>query len=155
MKIFLLTHEKEFKRHSNTGNVVARVLGPMAEQLLWQRKNPSKTILETIDCNDTVLLFNNSEDNCISDISHFENFIILDGTWQEAGKIYNKSPYLKEMKSFTFKTCNKSQYNLRRNQKEWGLCTAECVIEILKMKGDNKNAEKIHDAFLLFIDSMN
>ncbi len=101
--------------------------------------------------NDTVLLFNKGEGESIDDISQIENFIILDGTWQEAGKIYNKSPYLKEMRTFTLKSKNKSVYNLRRNQKDGGLCTAECVIELLKMKGDIKSSEKLDRALLEFI----
>lgn len=151
MKFFLLTHEKEFKRPTNTGHVVKRILFGNSSQILWQRKNPDKKLLETMNRDDTILLFNKGEGESIDDISLFENFVILDGTWQEAGKIFNKSPYLKEIKTFTLQPKNKSVYNLRRNQKDWGLCTAECVIEILKMKDDNENSEKLESALLEFI----
>ena len=151
MKIYLLTHEKEFKRPTNTGNIVTSVLKGISGQFLWQRKNPHKDILNVIDTKDAVLLFNGSEGEIIDDITSVENFIILDGTWQEARKIYNKSPYLKKMKTFTLNISTKSINNLRRNQREGGLCTAECVIEILKIKGDSKNAEKLNSSLLDFL----
>ncbi len=151
MKFFLLTHEREMKRPTNTGNIVSRILLDKSRQIPWQRKNPDKKLLEIMNRNDTALLFNNGEGESVDDISLIENFIILDGTWQEAGKIFNKSPYLKEMKTLTLKSKNKSVYSLRRNQKDWGLCTAECVIELLKMKGDIKNSEKLDRALMEFL----
>ena len=151
MNFFLLTHEREFKRPTNTGNLVIRNILEKSRQILWQRKNPDKTLLEIINSNDTVLLFPKGEGESVDDISLIENVIILDGTWQEAGKMYNKSPYLKKMKTFTLKPDNKSVYNLRRNQKDWGLCTAECVIELLKLKGDIKSSEKLERTLLEFI----
>ncbi len=152
MKFYLLTHEREFKRATNTGNIVISTILEKSRQILWQRKNPDKALLKIMNRNDTVLLFNKGEGESIDDISMIENFIILDGTWQEAGKIYNKSPYLKEMKTFTLKSKKKSVYNLRRNQKDWGFCTAECVIELLKIKGDIENSEKLDRALLEFIN---
>ncbi len=152
MKIYLLTHEREVKRPSNTGNIILHTLKEISEKLIWQRKNPDIELLEKIRKNEAVLLFNKSEGDSIKDISKIENFVILDGTWQEAGKIYNKSPYLKKMKTFSIQTDKKSIYKLRRNQKEFGLCTAECVMEILRIKGDYLNAEKLNKAFLEFIN---
>lgn len=152
MSIYLLTHQKEFKRPTNTGNIVISALKDIAFQILWERKNPHKEILEAIDSDNTVLLFNSTEGEVLENLSMIENFIILDGTWQEAKKIYNKSPYLKNMKTFTLNTGTKSIYNLRRNQIVGGLCTAECVIEILKIKGDLKNAQKLNTSFLEFLD---
>ncbi len=151
MKIYLLTHERELKRPTNTGNIVIKTLKEKSRQILWQRKNPDKELIEIINNENTVLLFNKGEGESIDDISLIKNFIILDGTWHEAGKIFKKSPYLKEMKTYSFKTDYKSVYNLRRNQEEWGLCTAECVIELLKIKGDTKDSELLNEALLKFM----
>ncbi|OQY33050.1 MAG: hypothetical protein B6241_08885 [Spirochaetaceae bacterium 4572_59] len=152
MKIYLLTHQREFKRPSNTGNIVTRIGITIAKAIPWERKNSNLELLETIKDKNTVLLFNNPEAEIIKDKLPYDNFIILDGTWQEAKKIYNKSPYLKEMKTINLQTGRKSIYSLRRNQKENGLCTAECVAEILRLKGKREQAEKLDMAFQEFMN---
>ncbi|MBF9018188.1 tRNA-uridine aminocarboxypropyltransferase [Oceanispirochaeta sp. M1] len=155
MKIHLLTHQKELKRPTNTAALVVKTLGSgLAEQILWGRKNPDQSLLDSIARGRAVLLYKDSEEKGIEDLSEIDDFIILDGTWQEARKIYNKSPYLHGVKTFSFSSQSKSKYNIRRNQKEGGLCTAECVIELLKMKGESQKAEKLNTAFLEFLKAM-
>jgi DTW domain-containing protein YfiP len=44
-----------------------------------------------------------------------------------------------------------SRYNLRKNQKEACLCTAECVIEILRTVGNHVAANQLEESFLAFI----
>lgn len=153
MKIYLLTHQREFKRPSNTGKIVTEQLGTIAKTISWERKKPDQELLDSIRDGNTVLLFNNPESEIIRDELPYDNFIILDGTWQEAAKIYNKSPYLKNLRSINLQTGSKSTYTLRRNQRENGLCTAECVIELLKLKGQKESAEKLKTAFQEFINN--
>ncbi len=62
----------------------------------------------------------------------------------------NKSPYLKTASKATFKTTTASKYQLRRNQPKGGLCTVECIIEVLKLKGDTGLAEKLAADFIAF-----
>ena len=38
---------------------------------------------------------------------------------------------------------NDSLYKLRANQPEGGLCTIECIIEVLKIKGQDKMATEL------------
>jgi len=45
----------------------------------------------------------------------------------------------------------KSRYTLRKNQKEACLCTAECVIAILRSTGNDAAAERLEESFLAFI----
>jgi len=45
----------------------------------------------------------------------------------------------------------KSRYTLRKNQKEACLCTAECVIEVLRSVGDAATADRLEEGFLAFI----
>jgi tRNA-uridine aminocarboxypropyltransferase len=164
MKIHLLTHQKEYKRPSNTGTVVMDTLGESdVVKILWERKNPDKDLLDSIARGKAALLYKvfrdlkepeEFEDRKVEDLTEIEDFIILDGTWQEAAKIYNKSPYLHGVKTFSFPSQNKSKYNIRRNQIKGGLCTAECVIELLKIIGETPKADKLHASFLEFLDLM-
>lgn len=151
MKITLLTHSKEFGKRSNTGGLVVDVLGSKAEQVRWDRMNPPARLLEEIKAGGVALVYPGAADQNDGDLTGVEHFIIIDGTWHEARKIHQRSPYLQEIRRVCLKPSGKSAYNLRKNQKEACLCTAECVIEILRSKGKLEDAERLQTEFLAFI----
>jgi DTW domain-containing protein YfiP len=151
MKITLLTHFKELPKPSNTGRIVIEVLGSAAEQIRWDRINPPAGLIKEIEAGGVALVYPGSADvnsDCLSGITHF---ILIDGTWSEARKIHQRSPYLQKVRRVSLKPDGKSRYNLRKNQKEACLCTAECVIEILRSQGNNSAADQLEERFLAFI----
>ncbi|WP_159818965.1 tRNA-uridine aminocarboxypropyltransferase [Colwellia sp. 20A7] len=166
MKIFLLTHERELHRGTNTGSLAIDDSNDIVERILWERINPNKGLTKLIENNQALLLYSKGES--ISEVSssaespaysstesqasiqEYENIIIIDGTWQESQKIFNHSPYLKDAPKFTLKTTNDSLYKLRANQPKGGLCTIECIIEVLKMKGQDKIASALAVKFEQF-----
>ena len=168
MKIILLTHERELHRATNTGNLAIENTNNIVERIVWERVNPSKVITQLIENNETALLYSKATpatDVTLTissevklekpvlpplNIEAYENIIIIDGTWQEAKKIFNQSPYLKAAPHFTLKTATNSLYKLRANQLEGGLCTVECIIEVLKLKGENKKAAELIEKFAQF-----
>ena len=165
MKIILLTHERELHRATNTGNLAIENTNNIVERIVWERVNPSKVITQLIENNEAALLYSKATpatDVTLTissevkfekpvlpplNIEAYENIIIIDGTWQEAKKIFNQSPYLKAAPHFTLKTATNSLYKLRANQLEGGLCTVECIIEVLKLKGKNKIAAELIEKF--------
>lgn len=151
IKITLLTHEREFGKRSNTGRLVVDVLGDAAEQVRWDRAVPPARLLEEIATGRVALIYPGASDEPAGDLNGIERFIIIDGTWHEARKIYQRSLYLRDVRRFSLKTARKSVYNLRKNQKLAGLCTAECVVEVLRGTGNAAAAERLHEAFLAFI----
>lgn len=151
MKITLLTHHKEFGKRSNTGQLVLEVLGESAEQIRWDRMNPPAGLLEEIKAGGVALVYPGAEDPDNDNLEGIDHFILIDGTWHEARKIHQRSPYLQNVRRVGLKPAGKSLYNLRKNQKEACLCTAECVIEVLRSKGETETAEQLHEAFLAFI----
>ena len=163
MKIFLLTHERELHRATNTGSLAIEDSNEIVERILWERVNPNKDLIRLIENNEAVLLYSKGESSsAISSsaislptlsstiIEEYENIIIIDSTWQEAKKIFNQSAYLKNAPQFTLKTTSDSLYKLRANQPKGGLCTIECVIEILRIKGENKMAAELSLKFAQF-----
>ena len=154
MKIFLLTHEREMDRATNTGSIAIKHSNDIIERILWERVSPNKNILKLIDNNEALLLYSKG-DSAPSMVHDHENIIIIDSTWQEAQKIYNKSPYLKNIPHATLKTTRGSNYKLRRNQPQGGLCTIECIIEVLKIKGHHPLASKLEAEFIQFNDQKN
>lgn len=148
MKIFLLTHERELMRASNTGALAVSLVPEMVERVVWQRSIPSELLLQAIEHEKTVLLYPlEDEATHAAPITDFDNIIILDATWQEARKIFNRSSYLKGLPRAHIQPQQISQYQLRRNQLDGGLCTAECVVEILKLKKFEDRAELLETAF--------
>ena len=154
MKIFLLTHERELHRSTNTGSLAIDDSNEIVERILWERVNPNKDLIRLIENNEAVLLYSNGESSSTVTLAtssalssvlvdEYENIIIIDSTWQEAKKIFNQSAYLKNAPQFTLKTINDSLYKLRANQPKGGLCTIECIIEVLRLKGQDKIASKL------------
>lgn len=149
MKIFLLTHERELHRATNTGSLAIDDSNNIVERIVWERVNPNKALTRLIENDEALLLYSKGETSSAI-IEDYENIIIIDGTWQESQKIFNQSAYLKSAMQFTLKTPNNSSYKLRNNQPEGGLCTIECIIELLKMKGHNKIASELTLKFKQF-----
>jgi DTW domain-containing protein YfiP len=173
MKIFLLTHERELHRTTNTGSLALGDSNNIVERVLWERVNPSKDLTRLIENNEAVLLYSKGKlsSGRSSDIpskltpeiwsatspttspviiEDYENIIIIDSTWQEARKIFNHSHYLQNAPQVTLKTTNDSLYKLRANQPKGGLCTIECIIEVLRLKGQDKVASELSLKFDLF-----
>jgi DTW domain-containing protein YfiP len=181
MKIFLLTHEREIRRGTNTGAIAIEDANNIVERILWERLNPNKDLVRLIENNQAVLLYSKGKSSpaepsaesqtaepvgssnaskavskavstAISKVivEAYENIIIIDSTWQEANKIFNQSAYLKNAPQFTLKTTNNSLYKLRANQPKGGLCTIECIIEVLKLKGQDKRAAELSVKFEQF-----
>jgi DTW domain-containing protein YfiP len=142
MKIFLLTHERELNRVTNTGSLAIDDSNEMVERILWDRVNPNKGLIKLIENNQALLLYSKGESSSAI-IQEYENIIIIDATWQESQKIFNQSAYLKSAPQFTLNTPNDSLYKLRANQPKGGLCTIECIIEVLRTKGENKIASEL------------
>ena len=162
MKIYLLTHERELHKKSNTGQLVLDVLGDQAEVIVWKRKEPDLRLVHLLESGQAAMLYpdlgskqreggeqregagldkehgqsNAADPTETLAVADCQDFVILDSTWQEARKMYNKSAYLKQAKKISLRVYAPSKYQLRRNQIEGGLSTAECVIALLKMQGD-------------------
>jgi len=74
-------------------------------------------------------------------------FILLDGTWDEARKMFRKSPYLNRFPVLSLHPDQLSRYTLRRSQTEAHFCTAEVGAMCLELAGDAQ-ASQVLDAYL-------
>jgi len=151
MKFTLLTHFKEFDKRSNTGRLVLDVLGSAAEQVRWDRLVPPAGLVGEIEAGGVALIYPGAADESGDNLAGISQVILIDGTWAEARKIHQRSPYLLKARRISLKPAGKSAYNLRKNQKAACLCTAECVIEILRRLGRSDDAECLQERFLAFL----
>lgn len=138
MKIWLLTHSEEKKKKTGTGKLVKETLEEECNIIEWSRISPNEDIIN-LNINNTLLLYpqEDSNEKASNNMQEVDNIIILDGTWQQARKMYNQSPYLKSFLHYEIEG-KVSKYTKRRNQKKMGLCTAEAVIHLLEQKGHTK-----------------
>ncbi|MFV7708518.1 tRNA-uridine aminocarboxypropyltransferase [Shewanella algae] len=63
------------------------------------------------------------------------SLVVLDATWQEAGKMYRQSPYLQSLARVELQAEQGSAFRLRRNQRQGGLCTLECIAAVWQNLG--------------------
>ena len=94
---------------------------------------------------------NSSVAGTVTDISSIKHFVLIDSTWQQARKIFNRSPYLQQLPTLELSSAVKSNYHLRRNQMKGGLCTVECVIELLRMGNHEALVTQLEQAFNSFL----
>ncbi|GGZ40387.1 hypothetical protein GCM10007105_29320 [Shewanella chilikensis] len=66
---------------------------------------------------------------------NLNSLVILDATWQEAGKMYRQSPYLQLLARVELQAEQGSAFRLRRNQRQGGLCTLECIAAVWQNLG--------------------
>nr|WP_316641519.1 DTW domain-containing protein [uncultured Roseateles sp.] len=74
-------------------------------------------------------------------------FILLDGTWSEARKIFRKSPYLNALPVLSLRPDQLSRYRLRRSTHEHHFCTSEVAALCLALAGDLHAAQTL-EAYL-------
>jgi DTW domain-containing protein YfiP len=74
-------------------------------------------------------------------------FILLDGTWSEARKMFRKSPWLDHLPVLSLNPDQISQYKLRRSRRNDHFCTSEVAALCLHLAGD-RMAEKTLEAYL-------
>ncbi|XEG71134.1 DTW domain-containing protein [Pseudomonas sp. abacavir_1] len=74
-------------------------------------------------------------------------FILLDATWNEARKMFRKSPYLDRFPVLSITPDALSRYRLRRSKFDEHLCTAEVAALCLGLAGDQRAGDAL-DAYL-------
>jgi len=131
---------------------VAKTLGKNCRVIPWHRLTPDAELLHEIASTSVALLYPGEDSDDLNDKTDFASYIILDGTWQQAQKMYNQSPYLKSLQKVHISPTEASIFSLRRNQKSSGLCTAECAVELLKHRGLSEQAQQLQTRLIKFIE---
>lgn len=158
----LLMYDTEVLKPSNTGKLIADLI-PETFAFLWSRTSVEQDLIDLIHddnwqpyivfpeeyAKENQQVFNQE----IDDKSNKKPlFIMLDGSWREAKKIFRKSPYLNGLpilsidpQSFIHKDYL-PKYQLRSSEKINQLCTAEVAAQVLAVAGEPVNA-KILDSW--------
>jgi DTW domain-containing protein len=163
----LLMYDTEVLKPSNTGKLIADLI-PDSFAFLWSRTEVNPEILAVL--NDPIwqpmIVFPKAYAGEEREI--FDNkvtlatgkrplFIMLDGSWREAKKMFRRSPYLQNLPvvSFTPKTPEdttklSSRYQIRLAANNTELATAEVAAQILSLAGEQVNADLLDLWFDVF-----
>ena len=77
-------------------------------------------------------------------------YVLLDGTWTEARKMFRKSPYLDKFPVISVQPETLSAYRLRVAAHDNHLCTAEVATCLLQQQGDLVASETLQQWFMIF-----
>jgi DTW domain-containing protein YfiP len=70
-------------------------------------------------------------------------FILLDGTWAEARKMFGRSPYLDPLPVLSLQPDQISRYTLRRSRRDDHFCTSEVAALCLDLAGEHLAAQTL------------
>jgi DTW domain-containing protein YfiP len=70
-------------------------------------------------------------------------FVLLDGTWAKARKMFRKSPYLDALPVLSLHPDQVSNYRLRRSARESHFCTSEVAALCLALAGETHAAQSL------------
>jgi len=149
----LLMHDAEPMKPSNTGWLIADVV-QNTSAFGWSRTEVSADLLALLQdpqWQPYVVFpgeFVEPPERVIHDLpaAHLHNgkrplFILLDGTWSEARKMFRKSPYLDDLPVLSLQPEQISRYQLRRSKREDHFCTSEVAALCLELTHD---AQDVH-----------
>lgn len=154
----LLMYDTEVMKPSNTGKLIADVL-PDTQAFLWSRTTPEQALLDLINTPDRQAYVVFPESYASSERVVYNQlpvnskpplFILLDGTWSEARKMFRKSPYLNTLPLFSLNEASKCEYILRQAAREDQHCTAEVAASILENVGDIQASQQLFSHFSYF-----
>ena len=179
-QIWLLTHERECERATNTGQIALATYPQWVKRVVWSRTQPDEALVELLSSNDPLLsayLLFPAPDSDVAvgqtldcetgvddkhsviegeeDTFQYQaerplptHIVILDATWQEARKMLRQSLYLRSAKRISLPDVGASQFALRRNQIDGGLCTIECIIALCQIAGKTEEANTLAARYL-------
>jgi DTW domain-containing protein YfiP len=80
-------------------------------------------------------------------------FVLLDGTWSQASKIFNRSPYLQSLPRMSIQPGAPSTYRLRRQRCAQHLSTVEVAIALLEQSEGPTASSVLQAYFRVFAES--
>ncbi|WP_037440308.1 tRNA-uridine aminocarboxypropyltransferase [Shewanella mangrovi] len=162
----LVMYDAEVLKPSNSGRLIADLI-PDTHAFLWSRTQPDQQLIALLsdDRYQPYLVFPGEyaqQQRVINDFTdevpllHRNHktplFVLLDGCWREAVKMFRKSPYLQHLPMLSFQSDMLANYRLRKGKRDFQLGTAEVASLVLQAFGETANAEALAAWFDLFVE---
>ncbi|MGP9767344.1 tRNA-uridine aminocarboxypropyltransferase [Halomonas sp. AOP13-D3-9] len=165
-QVWLLTHPIEHYKPTNTGRLIRDVI-TTTQVFTWYRVAPDAQLAALLKDPRYApfVIFPDDQPDYADRVvgidavhaakaqARIPVFIILDGTWRQARRMFRKSAYLDDLPVLPLKSERETRYRLRKPASKAHLCTAEVAIELLRQGGDTAAADVLDDYFEVFNDS--
>lgn len=151
----------ECYKPSNTGRLICEVAADN-HAFVWDRTKPDAALLALLADPKyaPIVVFpeqyaaperwlSNAQGLCNTTADRIPLFVMLDGTWREAKKMF-RSPYLAELPVLGIQPEQASDYLLREAAHLHQLCTAEVAISVLEMAQEPEAAAALAAYFQVF-----
>ncbi|GAA5213242.1 tRNA-uridine aminocarboxypropyltransferase [Corallincola platygyrae] len=156
----LLMYDDEVLKPSNTARLIADLV-PETYAFLWRRTEVDPELIALLQQPQwqPFIVFPGSyaapERPVHSELPKIDDgkrplFILLDGSWREACKMFRKSPYLDGYPLLSFKAEQGSDYQIRKAVHKDQLATAEVAARVLQVAGESHNSQLLQLWFEFF-----
>ncbi|MEZ9821886.1 tRNA-uridine aminocarboxypropyltransferase [Shewanella sp. 10N.286.45.A1] len=165
LSFLLIMYDDEVLKPSNSGRLIADII-PDTHAFIWSRNEPNQKMLSIInDPKYQAFVIFPSEyaienQTVVSQVNKAKLpngkrplFIVLDGSWREAIKMFRKSSYLHKLPLLSFTPESTASYALRKGAREFQLGTAEVAALALSVAGEPLNGRVLEAWFELFVES--
>lgn len=145
----LLMYDDEILKPSNTGRLIADLI-PDTYAFIWSRTQPEPQLLQLLQDPQwqPIIVFPEeytTAQRVMRETQQIDKqktplFILFDGSWAQAKKMFRKSPYLNRFPILSFAPESISRYLIRKAVKDNQLATAEVAGRALEFIGEHDNA---------------
>ena len=160
VEFVVLMHRNETYKPTNTGRLIEATISN-TRVIQWHSRLEAGEELETLLHNPAyqpIIVFPPSPDYQQRMISSPDEapgvgkplFILLDGTWRQARRIFRHSVYLQQLPVISLDEARSSTYALRKAIHEGQLCTAEVAAALLDQIGEVEAGEALEAYYRKF-----
>lgn len=164
IEFILLFHRDEIHKPTNSGRLIADLFPNDTQAYLWSRTEPHKSLLDYINSRqgNCTILFPNTETaqaqnrqqrmaappNNKGNEKH--TFIILDGTWKQASKMFHQSEWLKDIPHFEINSEAQRSFLVRHSSHQMQFATAEVTAMLLETLGYPEQSQELLSYYQAF-----
>jgi DTW domain-containing protein YfiP len=147
--VVVVMHRNEVSKSTNTARLAVRML-PNSEVRVRGALPPDTRPLAT---GRAAVLFPEPGAPSVSELASEQAFtlVVPDGSWSQARKLVRRDPSLAALPIVSLSAPEPTQYSLRRNGREGGLCTLEAIALALGALEGPGVEEALLGAFDLFV----
>lgn len=156
-QFWLMMHPKEITKPTNTARLISATL-PSTRIFFWRRTDPDAALLNLLATPSYMpyVIFPQGNAPSFAQNGLWQDgktpaFILLDGSWSQARRMFMRSPYLRGLPCLSLTPTLPSAYRLRRQVAPHHLSTVEAAIAILAQCGDLEASRLLEAYFQVFL----
>jgi len=167
LQFILLYHRDEIHKPTNSGRLIADLFPNQTQAFMWSRTEPEPALLNLLDerKESCTILFPNTETaqqqertvrNQLELVRTEEKtdkphtFVILDGTWKQASKMFHQSEWLKHIPHFEINQAAQRSFLVRHSKHDMQFATAEVTAMLLDSLGYTQQSENLLSYYQAF-----